>query len=94
MNHDPRQIEFANLWSSLRTPCAGWATDFLVAKLNANAPVRRRADVKARRAPKKAASSAGPLRSWGIRIPRRVRHVGTPMVCWRCFCIVLMRLPE
>ena len=94
MNHEPRQIEFANLWSSLRTPCAGWANDFLVAKLNATAPAWGRADVKARRAPKKATSLAGPLRSWGIKIPRRGRHVGTPMVCWRCLCLVFMRIPD
>ncbi len=94
MNHDPRQIEFANLWSSLRTPCAGWATDFLVAKLNATAPAWRRAAVNTRRPPKKATPSAGPWRSLGLGIPWRCRHVDTPVVCWRCFCIVLMRLSE
>ncbi len=94
MNHDPRQNEFANLWSSLRIPCSGWTTDFLVARFHESVPAWRRAAVKMHPASKKTLSYAGLLRFLGLKIRRRERRVGTPMVCWRCHCLVSMRFPE
>ena len=70
MNQDSQRHRFANRWASLRYPCSGWVTAFLVEPLHESMPSRREA------------ASLGVLSKMtahGLRLVRSFK-----LMTWRC----------